>query len=95
MITQFKIYESKILNFTPEKNDFVLLSGDGWNIFKSYVKVISDSAKYNNEIHYQVSGILNNKITKFWVSIIEMERFLTPEEIDEFIMKIEIDKYNL
>ena len=81
----------------PKNGDYILLSGSGWNLFKNYIRVISDGTEDGWKGQgYHVEGITkNNELAKFWITKHEISRFLTPEEIEEFNIKIESDKYNL
>ncbi len=92
----FENFKSK-LEFKYEEGDYVYLTGDGWNIGPELKIIKQYSVIKNKDISYKVSGydIRNKEFKIFWVDEYEIERKLTPKEIETFKIKIEADKYNI
>ena len=107
MITDFKLFEKEGDKFRI--GTWVLLdSEEKWNVYP-YVKIIdNNSAKkhynpYNeddyeqplNDYYVETFSLITNEIEQFWVDDYEIDRELTPEEIEETKARIEAINYNL
>ena len=96
MITNFKLFEKEGDKF--KIGTWVLLTEESeelnqlaWNVYP-YVKIVdNESTKYhNNEDEtplndYQIETFVlkTNQMTQFWVDDFEIDRKLTPEEIED------------
>lgn len=86
-------------NFTSKYSigDYVLLSKGKWRVHTVvYIYDVyfnDDENKYN----YHVEGkfIDNNEKTVFWIEDSEIEKKLTTKEVEDFLLKIDAEKYNL
>ena len=106
MITKFKIFEKKgdIFNI----GDWVLLEGR-WNVYP-YVKIIDKNSvkthySFNilddyempqNDYFVETFSLTEIGVEKtFWVNDYEIDRKLTPDEIEQTKAKIYAIKYNI
>ena len=106
MITNFKLFEKEGDKF--KIGTWVLLdTEEKWNVYP-YVKIIDkNSAKthynkyddddYEEPPNYYVESfdLETKEIKQFWIDDYEIDRELTPEEIEETKTRIEAINYNL
>lgn len=81
-----KYFEEKV-NFS--KGDYIILSPI-FNLY-SVAQIISD----NKGDEFDIIGILNDRIYNTYVYIKEIVRKATPEEIEDFNIKLKTIKYNI
>ena len=97
MITNFKIYEKYNFESWYKIGDYVLLKGSKWRVdLEVYIyDLFYDEDE--NRFKYHVEGVFrnNNEKTVFWVEDSEIERKMTPEEIENYKIKQSANKYNL
>jgi len=84
-------------------NDYVILDSNDyeWHV-DTCVKIVDVSIivqKYKKiTMRLKVEAIdkrKNNDIITFWINEDEIDRYATPEEIEEYEIKIKTNKYNL
>jgi len=87
MITKFKIFENKEYNI----GDYVLFLDPNTkkDISGKIINIVSGFFPYRIEFFYK------NKINLGLLKKNEIIKKLTPEEIEEFEMKVNTNKYNL
>jgi len=92
------------LEFEYSVGQYVCLKGEGWNIgpeleilSQYHDEKIKDNGEINYDISYQVAGydIRDDEYKKFWVDENEIDRILTPEEVEKYKIGREAKKYNL
>ena len=99
MIKTFKIFENSYSKY--QEGEYVLLSED--DIHKKWrvkLEVYIYEVRYNEddrEYQYHVEGVylINNEEAVFWLKNDEIERRMTPEEIENYKIGKESNKYNL
>jgi hypothetical protein len=99
MIKTFKIFENSYSKY--QEGDYVLLSED--DIHKKWrvkLEVYIYEVRYNEddrEYQYHVEGeyLRDNEEAVFWINSNEIERRMTTEEIENYKIKKETQKYNL
>ena len=77
-----------------EKGDYVLLEQGGrkWNLYEE-VKIVE---KLKPSKSFRVEGFnFKNRIIIFWIDKTDIERHLTPDEIDKYESKKQALKYNI
>lgn len=100
MIIKFKIFE-KYSNSWYKVGDYILLLEDDihkkWRVeLQGYIYEVYYNEE-EREYQYHVEGKYhdNNEPVVFWVNISEIERRMTPEEIENYKIKKDSNKYNL
>jgi hypothetical protein len=93
MITKFKIFEN--INLKYKINDYVYVVG--YPDTDGYCKILSVNKKLNNRTwDYMIEAYGDNN--NFWKSYIDesdIERELTPDEIEKYEAKKDAIKYNI
>ena len=101
---KFKIGDWVLLEEQPDGNGSLF----NWNVYR-YVKILdNNSAKnhynpYNeddyeepqNDYKIETFDLKTNELKKFWVDAVEIDRKLTPEEIEETKAILLAKKYNI
>lgn len=99
MIKQFKIFESSYSKYNV--GDYVILLDDDihkkWRVdLQCYIYEVYYNEE-EREYQYHVESVYpdNNEPVVFWVNNSEIERRMTPEEIENYKIKKGSEKYNL
>ena len=98
-----KIFEN-FQEYKYEIGDYIRLKNDKnqWRVY--IVAKIIDSfspleqlhkSDYRPDYRLETFHLMNGEITKFWIEESEIEGLATPDEIEDYKLKIVVDKYNI
>jgi hypothetical protein len=92
-----KTYENLNKENEYEIDDYVhLAKEDSWKVYPDVkiIKIITYDNK-DNEIRVESQMKTSNSIKTFWIDLEEIERKSTPEEIENYELRKNTNKYNL